>query len=74
MNIPKRRLALLWPLSQASVAVNLGMALQRLDDGRASYFTVIAIWTSVAALALLVIAQTRQKLAATQNDQIGSRP
>ena len=74
MNSPKRWVTLVWPLSQATVAVNLGMALQRLDDGRASYFTVIAIWTCVVALALLVIAQTVQNLAATQNDNIGSRP
>jgi hypothetical protein len=73
MNIPKRWVILLGPLSQALVAVNLGMALQRLDDGRASYFTVIAIWMSVVGLAFLVIAQTRQRLAATQNDHIGSR-
>lgn len=74
MNTPKRWVTLLGPLFQAVIAVNLGMALQRLDDGHASHFTVIAIWTSVVALALLVIAQTRQKLAATQNDHIGSRP
>jgi hypothetical protein len=74
MNTPKRWVTLVWPLSQATVAVNLGMALQRLDDGRASYLTVIAIWTCVVGLALLVIAQTVQNLAATQNDNIGSRP
>ena len=74
MNTPKRWMTLLGSLSQALVAVNLGMALQRLDDGRASSFTVIAILVSVLGLALLVIAQTRQKLAATQNDHIGSRP
>jgi hypothetical protein len=74
MNIPKRWVTLLWPLSQASVAVNLGMALQRLDDGHASHFTAIAIGLSVLGLALLVIAQTKQKLAATQNDHIGSHP
>jgi hypothetical protein len=71
MNIPKHWVTLLGPLSQALIAVNLGMALQRLDDGRASYFTLIAIWMSVVGLALLVIAQTRQKLTATH---IGSRP
>ncbi len=74
MNIPKRWVTLLWPLSQAVNAVILGMALQRLDDGRASYFTVIAISMSFIGLAFLLIAQTRQKLAATQNDHIGSRP
>ena len=65
MIIPKRWVTLLWPLCQASVAVNLGMALQRLDDGRASSFTVITILISVVALALLVIAQMLQKLAET---------
>ena len=74
MNIPKRWVTLLGPLSQAVIAVNLGMALQRLDDGRASYFTMIAIWMSLVGLTFLVIAQTRQKLAATQNDHLGSRP
>jgi lipoprotein signal peptidase len=73
MNTPKRWVTLLGPLLQALIAVNLGMALQRLDDGRAS-FTVIAISMSVIGLAFLVIAQTRQRLSAAQNDHIGSRP
>jgi hypothetical protein len=74
MIIPKRWVTLLGPLSQALVAVNLGMALQRWDDGRASSLTVIAILMMVVGLAFLVIAQTRQKLAETQSDHIGSRP
>jgi hypothetical protein len=74
MNIPKRWVTLLGPLFQALIAVNLGMALQRLDDGRASFLMVIAISMSVIGLAFLVIAETKQKLAATQNDHIGSRP
>ena len=74
MNTPKRRMTLLGPLCQALIAVNLGMALQRVDDGRASYFTVVAIGMSVVGLAFLVIAETRRKLAATQSDHIGSRP
>ena len=74
MNTPKRWVALLGPLLQALIAVNLGMALQRLDDGRASFFAVTAISMSVIGLAFLVIAQTRQKLAAAQNDHIGNRP
>jgi hypothetical protein len=73
MNAPKRWVTLLGPLLQALIAVNLGMALQRLDDGRASFFTVTAISMSVIGLAFLVIAQTRRKLAAAQNDHIGSR-
>jgi undecaprenyl pyrophosphate phosphatase UppP len=74
MNIPKGWVTLLGPLFQTLVAVNLGMALQRLDDGRASSLTVIAISMSVVGLAFIVIAQTRQKLAGTQNDRIGSHP
>jgi hypothetical protein len=74
MNTPKRWPTLLGPLALASVAVNLGMALQRLDDGHASYFTVIAIWMSVVGLAFLVVAQTREKFAATKGNHIGSRP
>jgi hypothetical protein len=74
MIISKRRVTLLWPLCQALVAINLGMALQRWDDGRASSLTVITILMSVVALAFLVIAQMVQKLAETQNDHIGSRP
>ena len=74
MNTPKRWVTLLGPLFQALIAVNLGMALQRVDDGRTSYFTVVAIGMSVVGPALLVIAETRQKLAATQSDHVGSRP
>jgi hypothetical protein len=33
MNTPKRLVTLLEPLLQALIAVNLGMALQRLDEG-----------------------------------------
>jgi hypothetical protein len=50
MNTPKRSVTLLGPLLQALIAVNLGMALQRSDDGRASYFTVVAIGMSVVDL------------------------
>jgi len=67
MNTPKRWMILLGPLSQVLISVNLGMALQRLDDGRASFFTVVAISMSIAGLAFLVIAQTRRRLAASQN-------
>jgi hypothetical protein len=74
MNTPKRSVPLLGPLFQAVIAVNLGMALQRLNDGHRFYFTVVAIGMSVAGLAFLVIAETRRKLAATQSDQIGSSP
>ena len=74
MNTPKRWVTLLRPLFQPLIAVNLGMALQRLDDGHTSYFTVVAIGMSVVGLAFLVIAETRRKLAATQSDHIGSRP
>jgi hypothetical protein len=74
MNI-RRWLTLLEALSQAAIAVNLGMALQRLDDGHASLFTVVAISVSIAGLALIVIAQTRQRLATFKNgDHAGSGP
>ena len=66
MNTPKRWVILLGPLSQVLISVNLGMALQRLDDGRASFFTVVAISMSIAGLAFLVIAQTRRRLATSQ--------
>jgi hypothetical protein len=72
MNTPKRCVTLLGPLFQGLMAVNLGMALQRLDDGRASNFTVIAISMSAVGLAFFVIAQTRQNLAATQNEHTGT--
>jgi len=74
MVITKRWMIVLEPLCQIAVAVNLGMALQRWDDGRVSHFTVIAILMNAAALVLLVIAQIKRKLAATQNDHIGSHP
>jgi len=74
MIIPKRWLTVLGPLSQALATFNLGMTFQRWDHGGASYFTVIVILGLGAALGSLVIIQTRQKLAATQNDHIGSRP
>ncbi len=74
MIIPKRWVTLLGPLIQVLLAVNLGMALQRWDDGRASSLTLITRLASVIALAFLAIAQMMQKLAATQNDHVGSRP
>jgi hypothetical protein len=74
MNI-RRWVTLLEALSQAAIAVNLGMALQRLDDGRASLFTVVAISMSIVGLVLIVIAQTRQRLATCKNgDQAGRGP
>ena len=74
MVIAKRWVIVLEPLCQIAVAVNLGMALQRWDDGRVSYFTVIAILMSAAGLVLLVIAQIKRKLAEAQNGHIGSVP
>ena len=74
MIIPKRWVTLLGPLIQVLLAVNLGMALQRWDDGHASSLSLITILASVIALAFLAIAQMMQKLAATQNDHIGNRP
>jgi hypothetical protein len=71
MNIPKRWVTLVWPLSQALIAVELGMALERWGDGRASSLTVITILMCVGALACLIIVQT---VLAAQKDHIGGRP
>jgi hypothetical protein len=74
MNIAKRWLVLLVSLSQTLIAINLGMALQRWDDGRASSLTVIAIGFSAVGLALLLFAQAKEKLAAIKSGRIGSNP
>ncbi len=74
MNTFRHWMILFEPLFQAVIAINLGMTLQRLDDGRTSSFTVIAISMSAIGLVLIVIAQTKQRLAATQSDNAGSRP
>ena len=74
MNAPKRWVTLVWPLAQLSLAVNLGMALQRCDDGRASSLTLIVILMCVVGIAFLALAQMSLMRAATQNDHIGSRP
>ena len=74
MVIAKRWAIVLEPLCQIVVAINLGMALQRWDDGRVSYFTVIAILMSAAGLVLLVTAQIKRKLAEAQNGHMGSPP
>ena len=74
MTISKRWVILLTPVCQTLIAINLGMALQRWDDGHASGLTAIAILIGVVGLALIGIGQTREKLAEARKDHIGSIP
>jgi undecaprenyl pyrophosphate phosphatase UppP len=71
MLISKRWVTVLVALCQTLIAINLGMALQRWDDGRASSLTMVAILLSVVGLVLIGIGQTMRIL---QEDHAGSVP